>query len=104
MHSPRHSFGDNSAQPSTPCSASGECGGRRSTVGRASERSGFCRRAFFKSVPAPALVAPCKGSETESIIPPLLPKREIKGNNSKAKDVTNGLWKNYRFNVNNLCS
>ena len=26
-----HSFGESSTQPSTPCSASGECGGNRST-------------------------------------------------------------------------
>src|ERR1019366_479288 len=31
-------------------------------------RSPFWRRDFFKSGPAPALVAPCKGSETESIM------------------------------------
>src|ERR1022692_3434778 len=69
MHSPRHSFGESRAQPSTPISASGECGGSRSSPsGRPplGEASRF-RRAFFKSAGAPP-VAPCKGSETESII------------------------------------
>src|ERR1017187_1056784 len=62
MHSPTHSLGESSAQPSTPCSASGECGGSRSMVGRASPRAAFCRRVFFKSAAAPAV------SETESIM------------------------------------
>jgi hypothetical protein len=35
---------------------------------------------------------------------PLLSKSETKRNNCEAKDVTSGLWKNYRFNVNNLYS
>src|SRR5215831_10720669 len=57
-----HSFGESNMQPSTPCSASGECGGNRSRVGRASPRAAFCRRVFFKSAVAPAV------SETESIM------------------------------------
>jgi hypothetical protein len=57
-----HSFGESSTQPNTPCSASGECGGNRSKVGRASARAVFWRRAFFKSAAAPAL------SEMESIM------------------------------------
>src|ERR1039458_8146086 len=71
MHSPTHSFGESSAQPSTPCSASGECGGNRSMVGRASPRAAFCRRAFFKSAGAACPpYAPGEGwvSETESIM------------------------------------
>src|SRR5262245_7988517 len=52
MHSPRHSFGASNAQPSTPCSASTECGGSRSTFA-GSASSAFLRRAFFRSARPP---------------------------------------------------
>src|SRR5438445_6714877 len=32
MVSPMHSLGESRTQPRTPCSASGECGGKRSTL------------------------------------------------------------------------
>src|SRR6185503_20435923 len=50
MYSPRHSLGDNNTQPSTPCSASIECGGSRST--REGSAMAGCRRR-----------EPCKSAE-----------------------------------------
>src|SRR6185436_6027324 len=50
MYSPRHSFGDNNTQPRTPCSASIECGGSRST--REGSAMAGCRRR-----------EPCKSAE-----------------------------------------
>src|SRR5262245_32141740 len=44
-----HSFGETRMQPSTACSASGECGGRRSTEGVAEPLEVRRRRLFFKS-------------------------------------------------------
>src|ERR1043165_358820 len=54
MHSPRHSCGERKTQPSTPCSASMECGGKRSTdaTARASDAD-FLRRPFFRSAGLP---------------------------------------------------
>ena len=63
MHNPRQSLGESSTQPSTPCSASNACGGKRSAR-PASCAETFRRRAFFKSGAAPAL------SATESIMCP----------------------------------
>src|SRR2546430_993507 len=48
MQTPMLSLDDSNAQPSTPCSASIECGGRRSTL-TALVAGDFCRRAFCKS-------------------------------------------------------
>src|ERR1035438_234600 len=62
MHWLMHSLGERMRKPSTPISASGECGGSRSTVGRASGRADFWRRVRFKS----AALAPSLA--TESII------------------------------------
>src|SRR5262245_29232894 len=50
MHSPMHSFGESNTHPSTPCSASTECGGRRST--RPGSAADFVRGVFFKSAAA----------------------------------------------------
>src|SRR6266571_4138958 len=61
MHWPRQSFGESNTHPSTPCSASGECGGRRSVL-TTSVVLAVRRRVRFKSGAAPAL------SETESIM------------------------------------
>src|SRR5262245_40395184 len=61
MQCPRQSLGDSNTQPSTPCSASVECGGNRSTF-EGSANSALRRRAFLKS--AGALPA---ASVTESI-------------------------------------
>src|SRR5436190_959360 len=61
MQWPRQSFGESNTQPSTPCSASGECGGRRSLL-TTSAVLALRRRVRFKSGAAPAL------SETESIM------------------------------------
>ena len=61
MHSPMQSLGESSTQPSTPCSASGECGGSRSTLAT-SGSAGFRRGVRFKSGGAPA------PSDTESIM------------------------------------
>src|SRR5438132_12996411 len=55
MHSPMQSLGESSTQPSTPCSASGECGGSRST--RASVVASFRLRVRFKSGGPPAVSA-----------------------------------------------
>src|SRR5688572_6802814 len=65
MQSPRQSFGESMTQPSTPSSASIECGGRRSTedAARASVAD-FLRRPFRKS----ADDAPASGF-TESSMP-----------------------------------
>src|SRR6266545_4688506 len=61
MQWPMQSFGERRMQPSTPCSASVECGGNRSTLD-GSARVALRRRAFLKS----AVVLPgC--SSTESI-------------------------------------
>src|SRR5689334_18428915 len=61
MQCPRQSLGESSTQPNTPCSASLECGGSRSTF-EGSANSALRRRAFLKSAGAlPAL------SVTESI-------------------------------------
>src|ERR1051325_8446042 len=62
MHSPMQSFGDSSTQPSTPISASGECGGRRSIVPADDAEERRTRFVRFKSVE----LAP--SSETESIM------------------------------------
>src|SRR5258708_6651392 len=88
MHRPMHSFGESSTQPNTPCSASGECGGKRSTLSESDEIF-LRRRAFFKSAAAPAR------SETESIILQFLPKRGRKENNRKEKDAGSGLGTNW---------
>src|SRR5678815_5080385 len=61
MHIPIQSLGLSMMQPNTPCSASGECGGSRSTL-PLSAVPGRRRRVRFKSAPdAPT-------SEIESII------------------------------------
>src|SRR5688572_20597708 len=52
MQTPRHSPGESSTQPSTPCSASIECGGRRSTLPRPGVAT-FWRRVFFRSGDTP---------------------------------------------------
>src|SRR5688572_6436356 len=57
-----HSLGERKMDPSTPCSASIECGGRRSTLAE-SISAGFLRRLRLRSMP------PCVASgRTESII------------------------------------
>src|SRR5687767_996316 len=57
-----HSLGERKMEPSTPCSASIECGGRRSTLA-GSISAGFLRRLRLRSMP------PCVASgRTESII------------------------------------
>src|SRR6266700_7425335 len=48
MQVPMHSPGESNTHPSTPCSASIEWGGNRSTL-IALVADAFCRRAFFKS-------------------------------------------------------
>src|SRR5580704_15158053 len=48
MHSPRQSGGERRMHPSTPCSASTECGGRRSIFGMPAV-SDDLRRVFFTS-------------------------------------------------------
>ena len=48
MHSPMQSCGESRMQPSTPCSASMECGGSRSIFGMSAVADDF-RRGFFKS-------------------------------------------------------
>src|SRR5271163_1744294 len=48
MHSPRQSLGESRMHPSTPCSASTECGGRRSILGVPAVEEDL-RRDFFKS-------------------------------------------------------
>src|SRR5438309_10770637 len=70
MHPPMQSFGEISTQPSTPCSASGECGGSRST--RASVVASFRLRVRFKSGGPPAL------SAMESIMASIKPDSRIK--------------------------
>src|ERR1017187_9642265 len=62
MHWPMHSFGERRMQPSTPISASGEWGGKRSSLSESDGEMFLRRRAFFKSAAAPAM------SETESIM------------------------------------
>ena len=47
MHSPMQSLGESKAHPKTPCSASAECGGSRSTDG--AEAEALWRKARFKS-------------------------------------------------------
>src|SRR5690349_9246290 len=62
MHSPMHSLGEIRMHPSTPCSISKACGGRRSNVEELAGAARRTRLARFKSVePAPSL-------ETESIM------------------------------------
>src|SRR5882672_373630 len=70
MHSPMQSLGESSTQPSTPCSASGECGGSRST--RASVVASFRLRVRFKSGGPPAL------SAMESIIASIEPDSRMR--------------------------
>src|SRR4051812_31494113 len=55
MVSPMHSWGESKIQPSTPCSASIECGGRRSTLEASaiSERL-VLRGAFLRSGAPPS--------------------------------------------------
>src|SRR5580658_9168781 len=48
MHSPMQSLGESRTHPSTPCSASMECGGRRSILGVSAVLDDL-RRDFFKS-------------------------------------------------------
>src|SRR4051812_14712637 len=48
MHSPMQSLGEIRMQPSTPISASGECGGSRSTLGP-EPFVPRCERVYFKS-------------------------------------------------------
>src|SRR5436309_3249007 len=64
MQMPSVSCGARKMQPSTPCSASGECGGKRSTVEMARASDGdFLRRPFRKS----AETAPASGFTESSI-------------------------------------
>src|SRR5688572_26605659 len=87
MHWPRHSLGDNITQPSTPCSASTECGGRRSVL--STSAAGLRWRAFFKSAPLPAL------SVMESITAKGDTQRAGSVNDSLDRDVRNlftGYW------------
>ncbi len=57
MHSPMQSLGESNTQPRTPCSASGECGGRRSARGPVAVAAAR-RRERFKSggPPAPSAI------------------------------------------------
>src|SRR5690349_15198623 len=54
MHSPRHSEGERRMQPSTPCLASSEWGGKRSIL-EGSTMLTRVRRAFLRSAGAPLL-------------------------------------------------
>src|SRR5690349_11222759 len=60
MQIPRQSFGDSITHPSTPCSASIECGGNRSIAcGAGNPALTRARRGFFEnSLPEPTVSVP----------------------------------------------
>src|SRR6266850_933140 len=56
MHSPRHSEAASMMHPSTPCSASSECGGNRSILDGSTGPECFRGRVFFKSTVGPPVL------------------------------------------------